>query len=446
MGIVERAAQIRTGRTTVTEVVEDCLDAIARLDDDLNAFITVSVDEARAAARHADAEIAAGRDLGPLHGIPVSVKDIMDLRGLPTTAASRVLAGVRATADAPALARLRQAGAVFVGKCNLHEFAFGTTGEVSAFGSTRHPHVPGHMAGGSSSGSAVSVAAGMALASIGTDTGGSIRIPAAACGVVGLKPTFAELSCEGVVRLARTLDHVGPIGLTVADVGLIYQAMRESGPQPRSASRSVDRGGSVRLGLPRRYFLDLVDPAVHASFGRAVERLQAAGCLIDEVDIPHADESAATYFHTVVKEGYEAHGRLLDTRRADYAPSVRERLELGRSVSDQEYRDAQHTRTVLRREVDAALDGRDALVLPTLPTPAPPSGAEQVTLGEVTVDVRTAALRLTQLFDLTGHPALTIPSEPTADGLPCGVQLVGAYGHTLELVELGTVQEARIRG
>ena len=137
---------------------------------------------------------------------------------------------------------------------------------------------------------------------------------------------------------------------------------------------------------------------------------------------------------------------MLDTRGADYAPSVRERLELGRSVSDQEYRDAQRTRAVLRREVDAALDGRDALVLPTLPTPAPPSGAEQVTLGEVTMDVRTAALRLTQLFDLTGHPALTIPSEPTADGLPCGVQLVGAYGRTLELVELGMVQEARIRG
>ena len=221
MGIVERAARIRTGRTTVSEVIEECLDAITRLDDELNAFITVSVDEAKAAARHADAEIAAGRDLGPLHGIPVSVKDIIDLRGLPTTAASRVRAGDRATADAPVLARLREAGAIFVGKCNLDEFAFGTTGEVSAFGPTRHPHVPGRMPGGSSSGSAVSVAAGMALASIGTDTGGSIRIPSAACGVVGLKPTFGELSCEGVVPLARTLDHVGPIGLTVADVGLV---------------------------------------------------------------------------------------------------------------------------------------------------------------------------------------------------------------------------------
>ena len=190
----------------------------------------------------------------------------------------------------------------------------------------------------------------------------------------------------------------------------------------------------------------MVDPAVHASFGRAVERLQAAGCLIDEVGIPHVDESAAAYLHTVVKEGYEVHARFLDTRGADYAPSVRERLEIGRSVSDQEYRDAQRTRAVLRREVDAALDGRAALVLPTLPMPAPPSGAEQVTLGEATVDVRTAALRLTQLFDLTGHPAVTIPCEMTADGLPCGVQLVRAYGHTRELVELGTVQEARIRG
>ena len=446
MGIVECAARIRTGQSTVCELVERCLDTIARRDGELNAFITVAADGAKAAAGRADAEIAAGHDRGPLHGIPISVKDIIDLRGFPTTAASRVPAGRQATGDAPTLARLRDAGAIFLGKCNLHEFAFGTTGEVSAFGPTRHPRVRGHMPGGSSSGSAVSVAAGMAIASIGTDTGGSIRIPAAACGVVELKPTFGEMSCEGVFPLARSLDHVGTIGLTATDVGLVFQAMQAGSLAPRPDPRRGGGSGPVRLGVPRRYFLDLVDPAVTASFGCAVERLKVAGCLIDDVDIPHADQTATTYLRTVMKEGYDVHADMLATRGADYTPSVRERLERGCSVSDQEYHEAQRTRAMLQREVDAALEGRDALLLPTLPMPAPPSGADVVTLGDVNLDVRAASLRLTQLFDLSGHPAITIPSAPTDEGLPCGVQLVGWRGHTLALVDLGSAQEVRIRG
>ena len=446
MSIVEHAERIRMGQTTVRELVEQCLDTIVRLDDDLNAFITVSVDEARAAAYRADAEIAAGHDLGPLHGIPISVKDIIDLRRLPTTAASRVPAENQASVDAPVLARLREAGAIFIGKCNLHEFSFGTTGEISAFGPTRHPQVRGRMPGGSSSGSAVSVATGMAIASIGTDTGGSIRIPSAACGVVGLKPTFGELSCEGVFPLARTLDHIGPIGLTIADVSLVYQAMRTSNAVPLDLNLPTGRPRSVRLGLLRRYFLDVIDPSVSTSFARALTRLTAAGCVVDEVEIPHAGDIATTYLRTVVKEGYATHARTIAARGADYAPSVLERLEIGRSVTDQEYREAQRTRMVLHREVDAALSGHDALVLPTLPMPAPLSGAEVVSFGDCTLDVRAAALRLTQLFDLTGHPVVTIPCEPTADGLPCGLQLVGHRWHTPALIELGNAQEKHIRG
>ena len=444
--ISDVATRLRTGQTTSVELVERCLGAIVRQDGELNAFITVLDDDARDTARLADIDIAAGRYRGPLHGVPISVKDVFDLRGLPTTAASRVRAGHRATVDAPVLASLRAAGAIFIGKCNLHEFAFGTTGEASAFGPTRNPRALGHIPGGSSSGSAVSVAAGMALASIGTDTGGSIRIPAAACGVVGLKPTYGELSCANVVPLATSLDHVGPIGLTVADCGLIYSTMRRGGHPREPDTRTSTPSTRVRLGLPRRYFLDLVDPEVKAAFDQTVERLQGAGCLIDDVDIPHAPEIASAYLHTVLSEAAACHAHTLATRPTDYTPSVRERLDMGRSVPPEDYRRAQQTRDILRREVDAALNGRQALLLPTLPIPAPPLGVTTVTIGAVTEDVRALTLRLTQLFDLTGHPAVSVPCGTTSSGLPCGAQLVGERDRTLELVHVASTLESAVRG
>ena len=443
--ITEAAAHIRTGHTTAAEFVERCLDSITRRDRQLNAFISVSADDARAAARRADAQIATGQAVGVLHGVPVSVKDVIDVAGCATTAASRVRRDHLATTDAPVVARLRHAGAIFIGKCNLHEFAFGTTGEESAFGPTRNPRAPGHMPGGSSSGSAVSVAAGMAFASIGTDTGGSIRIPAAACGVVGLKPTFGELSCEGIVPLAGTLDHVGPIGLTVDDVALVYRAMQDGRGSGVAGPRLPDGLRPVRLGLPQRYFLELIDPEVFAVFDATVERLRATGCAIDRVDIPHAREVAVAYLHTQLREAAAYHAEMLESRPADYSPGVRQRLEKGRSVRVEDYEQAQRMRDTLRCEVDAALDTRQALILPTLPIAAPPSGSERVTLGDKTEDLRAIMLRLTQLFNLTGHPAISIPCGTTDAGLPCGVQLVGRRGQTLELTDMAAAYEHAIR-
>ena len=461
--IAGAAARLRDGRTTAVELVAGCLDAIARLDGCLNAFITVAADAARAAARQADRDRAAGRPTGLLHGIPVSVKDLLDLRGLPTTAASRVRAGHRAAADAPVLAALRRAGAIFIGKCNLHEFAFGTTGADSAFGPTRNPHAPAHAAGGSSSGSAVSVATGMALASIGTDTGGSVRIPAAACGVVGLKPTFGELSCDGVVPLARTLDHVGPLALTVGDAAVVYRVLAAGGRAPAAeddAAGGDGRAGAVRLGLPRRYFLDHLDAAVRAAFEAAVGRLQAAGARVAPVAIPHAAEIAGAYRRTQLREAAAAHAATLRTRAGEYSPAVRRRLEQGLSVGRAEYERAQQMRALLRREVDAVLAGRQALILPTLPIPAPrldaadtqadaaagPAGdAGGEAAGGRPDGVRALMLRLTQLFNLTGHPAISIPCGATPDGLPCAVQLVGRRGATGRLLELAARCEGAIR-
>ena len=440
-------AALRSGAVTATALAEECLATIAARDGALNAFITVLADDAREQARAADVELARGVDRGPLHGIPISLKDIVDLAGAPTTAASRLRAGHRAAADAPVTARLRAAGAVLVGKCNLHEFAFGTTGEESAYGPTRNPHAPDRIPGGSSSGSAVSVATGMALASVGTDTGGSIRIPASACGVVGLKPTHGEVCAAGIVPLAPSLDHVGPIARSVRDAAVLYRVIR-NGPHRGDAVTDTAAGPvdpRPRLGVPRRYFLDLLEPPVGAAFGAAVERLERSGCRIDDADIPHAADTAPVYLHTQLAEAADCHRAYLDERPDEYGPGVRLRLELGRYVLAEDYVRAQRGRRVLTAEVDAALAHRAALLLPTLPVVPPRLGTGSIAVGGTVESARALTLRLTQLFDVTGHPAVSIPCG-TAGGLPAGVQLVGRRGETERLLALAAACEGALRG
>lgn len=442
--IAELAVALRKGQTTAVALLEECLDRIATRDLELNAFVTVLAESARTRASEADRELARGHDLGALHGIPISVKDIIDLKGVPTTAASHVRSGHRATADALVLAQLRARGAVFVGKCNLHEFAFGTTGEDSAFGPTRNPIDPGRIPGGSSSGSAVSVAAGMAVISVGTDTGGSIRIPAAACGVVGLKPTFGEISFQGVVPLGATLDHVGPIGLTVGDVALAYEVMADRHLDTRVSSMP-NTPTSMRLGLLRDYFLDVLDEDVRRAFENTIDRLGRAGHEIHEVQIPHAESIASIYRHTVLYEALQVHARTLKTQPQDYTAGVRDRLKAGLQMTADTYHEAQRQRTLLVQEVDAAIKGCHALVLPTLPIQAPTLGTTRLRVGEATYDLRELTLRLTQLFDLSGHPAITVPCGETRQGLPCGAQLVGDRGCTRELLAVASRCETDVR-
>ncbi len=445
--IADVGPALRRGEITSAALVERCLAAVAARDSTLNAFITVLADDARRQARTLDAELARGVDRGPLHGIPVSLKDVIDLAGAPTTAASRLRAGHRAARDAPVTARLRAAGAIFVGKCNLHEFAFGTTGEESACGPTRNPHAPAHVPGGSSSGSAVSVAAGMALASVGTDTGGSIRIPASACGVVGLKPTHGEVSAAGVVPLAPSLDHVGPIARSVRDAAMLYRIMRD-GPHGGDGAAHEDEppvDPRPRLGVPRRYFLDLLEPAVGRAFAASVERLEQAGCRIDDADVPHAADTAPIYLHTQLAEAADHHRADLDDRPDEYGRGVRLRLELGRYVLAEDYVRAQRGRRLLTAEVDAALERRAALLLPTLPVAPPRRGVGSIAIGKTTATTRALTLRLTQLFDVTGHPAISIPCG-TAGGLPAGVQLVGRRGETERLLTLAAAWEDAVRG
>jgi aspartyl-tRNA(Asn)/glutamyl-tRNA(Gln) amidotransferase subunit A len=443
MTIDEFARKLRTHAVTALEITEACLRRIGDLQPSLNAFIRVMADEARRDAEAADRELASGRDRGPLHGVPIAVKDIIDVRGVPTTAASRVREGHVAAADAPVIARLRDAGAVIIGKTNLDEFAFGTTSDNSAFGAVRHPLDPSRSPGGSSGGSAVAVATGMALAALGTDTGGSIRIPAAACGIVGLKPTLGEIPTDGVVPLSKTFDHVGPFTRAVADVRLMHDAMStSSGADPRSSGADLRRSAKdLRLGIPRGYLTDLLDDEVRRRFEEATTALRNAGATLTDVSIPHASMAPAVYIHIHSSEGATFHARTLDAQPERYTPVVRRRLELGRYVLAQDYARAMDGRAVLRREVDGALENCDALVLPTLPIPPPPIAAETMTIGGREEPVRALMLRLTQLFNVTGHPAISIPCGVTAGEWPVGLQLVGHRSRTERLLSLAHVVE-----
>jgi aspartyl-tRNA(Asn)/glutamyl-tRNA(Gln) amidotransferase subunit A len=435
------ARAIRAGHTTSVALIESSLKAIEQWQTATNAFTRVDAEGAREAARAADRELERGVNRGPLHGSPISIKDLIDVAGQPTTAGSRVLSDHIASRDAPVIARLREAGAVFIGRTNLHEFALGTTSEDSAFGPVRNPRDRSRSAGGSSGGSAAAVATGMGLASIGTDTGGSIRIPAAACGVVGLKPSIGEVPTEGVVPLSPSLDHVGPIARTVEDAAWLW-ALLAAAKSPMPLQRETATLRLVRVG--GRF--DLVEPDVRRSFDQALHRLHERGVFLTSCDTLTTDALATTYVHIVLSEAAAWHAAYLDSRGQDYTPTVRARLESGREISAVDYLRARDQQTALRRAVDAALEGADALVLPTLPIVAPLLGADEVTLGPPgteRVAVRAAMLRHTHLFNLTGHPAISLPIP--GDGLPVGLQLVGRLGRTPDLLAVAAACEQALK-
>jgi aspartyl-tRNA(Asn)/glutamyl-tRNA(Gln) amidotransferase subunit A len=425
-----------TSAISASELLDAALAAIAEHGARTNAFILVDADGARAAARAVDDERRRGIDRGPVHGMPISIKDLIDIAGQPTTAASRVRAGHIAPRDATVVRRLRDAGAVLIGKTNLHEFALGTTSEESAFGAVHNPRDITRSAGGSSGGSAAAVATGMGLASIGSDTGGSIRIPAAACGVVGLKPSLGEVPTDGVVPLCQTFDHVGPLTRSVADAASLW-AVLAARDNPRL---DTPEPNALTLGALDGYFTTLLDSDVRAAFTSAIARLRSSSIPIEPRTIQGTEKIVDTYVNISLPEAAHWHAPTLDSRAADYQPPVRERLDFGRTISAVKYLHARDARESLARAVDAALEDCDALVLPTLPIVAPKHGAATVTMdnGE-SLTVRAAMLRLTQLFNITGHPAISLPI-PTG-GLPVGLQLVGRRDRTDALLAVAATCE-----
>jgi aspartyl-tRNA(Asn)/glutamyl-tRNA(Gln) amidotransferase subunit A len=441
--LIEASDRVRRREVSAVDLTKACLARIEARNAELRAFITVMAEPALAEAARADAEIARGRHLGALHGIPVSVKDLVDVAGTPTTSGSNVPPR-RSRRDAPIVSTLRRAGAVIIGKTNLHEFAFGTTSDETAFGAVRNPFDVSRSAGGSSGGAAVAIVDGMCYGAVGTDTGGSIRIPSAACGITGLKPTSGELSVDGVVPLSTTLDHVGPMAATVADAALLYYAMLDGDARVERLPAPAE--GALWLGVPVPYFLDKLEPEVSRLFEAARARLEGGGHTIASVAIAHAERTADVYVHIVLPEAAWYHAPLLAEHADKYSPGVRLRIEMGRYVLAEDYLRAMYARTVLRRAVDRALEGLDALLLPALAIGAPPIGASSVRVGAHSEPVRAIMLRLTQLFNITGHPAISIPCGRGSDGLPRAIQLVGHRGSTERLMAVALAVERQITG
>jgi aspartyl-tRNA(Asn)/glutamyl-tRNA(Gln) amidotransferase subunit A len=437
--IVDLAPLVRTGAVSPVELVSSCL-ATIEARRQVNAFITVLRDSSLEEARRAEGDIRSGRWRGPLHGIPVAVKDLIDVAGTRTTSAS-ALPSNEASTDAPVVRLLREAGAIIIGKTNLHEFAFGTTSEESAFGPVRHPLDEGRSAGGSSGGSAAALAAGMCFGALGTDTGGSIRIPSAACGTVGLKPTFGELPIDGIVPLSTTLDHVGPMARSVEDAAVLYQVMNGLTPTGIVAAK-----GRLVFGIPWTYCCDRVESDVSRALERTKTALTRAGHECVEVEIEHVDSTPDVYLHIVLPEAAWYHAPLLERHASSYTPGVRIRLEMGRYVLAEDYLRALRLRETLTVRVDRALEGCDALLLPALPMAAPPLGATTVEIRGTREPIRAAMLRLTQIFNLTGHPAIALPAGRGRDGLPRGLQIVARRGATERLLAIAAAVEDQISG
>ena len=420
--------------------VHDTLERIAAQNPALNAFISVLADQSLAQARVLDEERRRGTVRSPLHGLPISIKDLIDVEGVPTTAASRVREGHIALADAAVVARLREAGAVIIGKTNLHEFALGTTNDESAFGAAHNPHDLARSPGGSSGGSGAAVAACLGWASIGTDTGGSIRIPAAACGVVGLKPSFGDISTVGVVPLSPSLDHVGPIARTVSDAWAIYDVLKGNAPGQNTPAPLQ----GLRLGKLGGYFLERLDDDVRGRFEEALERLRAAGATVADVQIHGASRAPLMYATIALPEAYASHADTIASMPERYGDGVAGRLQMGREVTAESYVEAQRERAALRAEVETSLNTCDVLVLPTMPIPAPLLGAVTVRVSGKEEPIRPMMLRLTQVFNLSGHPALSLPCGLTREGLPCGFQMVGRLTKTRELLAMALACEPHI--
>ncbi len=462
------ANAVRSGARSATEVVEEHLAAIAAGDGEIHAFNLVLADEARARAAEVDRIVTDGDDPGPLAGVPVALKDNLCTRGVPTTCSSRILEGWRPPYDATVVTRLERAGAVVVGKTNMDEFAMGSSTETSATGPTRNPHDTTRVPGGSSGGSAAAVAAGFVPLALGSDTGGSIRQPAALCGVVGMKPTYGTVSRYGLVAFASSLDQIGPFATTVADAALLFDVIGGhdpadstslNRPTPRVVSVLDDGVAGLTVGVLAE-LLEGADPDVVARVRQAADALAAAGAHVEELSVPEVRLGLSAYYLIAPGEAssnlarYDGvrYGLRVDapdtvamntaSRSAGFGPEVKRRIMLGTYVLSAGYMDAYYNqalrvRTRIIEGFDAAYRRCDVLLGPTTPTTA-------FALGAKTGDPLTMYLSdvCTIPSNLAGHPAVSVPFGPGEDGLPVGVQLLGPALSEGTLFKVAAVVEA----
>jgi len=418
--LTEASARIRQRTVTPTNLTEACLARIEKYNPQLNAFITVMKEQALAQARDLDAEQRAGKLRGPLHGIPIGLKDLFDTAGVRTTAASAVFANRIPTEDAEVTRRLKSAGAVIIGKLNMHEFAYGATSVPSHFGAVHNPYALGRIAGGSSGGSAAAVAARLCFGALGSDTGGSIRQPSSYNALAGLKPTYGRVSTRGVIPLSWSLDHVGPMCRTVADAAMLLSAI--AGYDPLETT-SIDapvpdylqslrmKTSTLRLGVPRKLFYENLDPEIDAAVSEALDVLRKLTAGTSDVELP-----AIGNLPVLAAEAYAYHLPYFSKTPELYQPTTRSRLEAGARVTAEAYIRGRRELDRIRRAVPAVFSTVDLLITPT--TPVPPSTIDRAEAG-------AASLRNTSPFDTYGLPTMSIPCGFTKLGLPIGVQISG---------------------
>jgi len=445
LSVAEIATAYKARRLSPVELVTDLLARIERLQPRLHVFTRLDASGALAAAQEAEADIAGGRHRGPLHGIPVGIKDVIDVAGLPTSCHSRLMQGHIATEDAGAVSRLREAGAIVMGKLSTHEFALGGPSFDLPFPPARNPWNPEHHPGGSSSGSGAGLAAGLFPLALGTDTGGSIRHPASACGIVGLKPTYGLVSCHGVFPVSWTLDHVGPMARTVADAAALLEAMAGYDTRdPCSADRPAAAYGAaldqpirgLRVGFVRRFHeRDMVaDPQVAAALEEVAAVLAAEGARISTVDLPPLAEFAAANRAILTSEVWAVHAPWLRTRAGEYGQLSRQRMLVGAFLRAEDLIQAQRRRQQLARAVNAVFREVDVLLLAS--SMDPPCRIEDA--DEI---VRTYPRQARTPFNLTGHPALAMMCGLSGTGLPLSVQFAGPLFGDAQVLRVAAAYE-----
>ncbi len=439
MTILEAGQALRSGRVSCLDLTNLCLDQIAKLNPRLNAFITVTEESARARAQALDRELANGVDRGPLHGIPIAHKDLISTRDIRTTSGSKLFRDYVPATDAPIVEKLAAAGAVMLGKTGLHELAYGVTSDNPHFGTIRNPRDPARTPGGSSGGSGVAVATDMAFLATGTDTGGSIRIPASFCGVVGLKPTYGLIDRSGIQPLGLSLDHVGPLTRTVADVGVALEAMLD-GARLRPAPASCQY---IRIGLPENFYFTQVSGDVRESVHDAAQTAQGLGARVTPVKVPDIDALNDVGRIILLAEASAIYQPYF-SRREDFGADVLALLDQGRLVPATDYVNAQRVRKMLVSEFRALFSTIDCLFTPATPTTAPLIGQKQVELDGEMMDTRLATTRLVRGINVLGFPALAMPCGKSAEGLPIGLQMIGRPFEENTLLALGEALEAAL--
>jgi aspartyl-tRNA(Asn)/glutamyl-tRNA(Gln) amidotransferase subunit A len=434
--ISEIAKLFRKRKLSPVELTRFMLDRIAKLNTSLNAYLTVSGEIALQQAKRAETELCKSNtksrhDRGPLHGIPISLKDNIYTKDIRTTGGSKILRDFVPLHDAPVVAALKKVGTVILGKTNMHEFAYGVTTDNPYFGPTHNPWDLQRIPGGSSGGSAAALAAGLCYGSIGTDTGGSIRIPASLCGVVGLKPGLGRVSAEDVIPLSPTLDFVGPMARTVQDASLLLDAVlmnRESSTGSPANRKVAARARRTRLGIPKEFFLDVVEPEVQAAFQRALRLLEKHGARLDEISLPQLPETekAGNIIAWAEATFYHQQAGWFPSHSGEYGEDILKRLEMGSQVSAVDYLRALEFREKFKETFEEGLVANkvDALVVPTTPITAPLIGEDSTIVNSATYPTRALLLRLCRPANLIGVPAISVPCGLSPCGLPIGLQFI----------------------